>query len=93
MPRLELPSLLLLIPLGYLAPLRAFGDFRFKWDVETIQKTLGPVLGSNAAPRNYHTPPYLTVMPEVKDHRLTARDKFLVVGSDGLWDMMTPMQV
>lgn len=39
------------------------------------------------------TPPYLTVVPEVKDHKLTARDKFLVVGSDGLWDMMTPMQV
>ncbi|QQP50538.1 Pyruvate dehydrogenase 1like [Caligus rogercresseyi] len=26
-------------------------------------------------------------------HRLTARDKFLVIASDGLWDTMTPMQV
>ena len=32
-------------------------------------------------------------MPEISYHRLTARDKFLVIGSDGLWDMMTPMQV
>jgi serine/threonine protein phosphatase PrpC len=39
------------------------------------------------------TPPYLTAMPEVSYHRLTARDKFMVIGSDGLWDMMTPMQV
>ena len=39
------------------------------------------------------TPPYLTAMPEISYHRLTARDKFMVIGSDGLWDMMTPMQV
>jgi pyruvate dehydrogenase phosphatase len=39
------------------------------------------------------TPPYLTALPEISYHRLTARDKFMVIGSDGLWDMMTPMQV
>jgi pyruvate dehydrogenase phosphatase len=31
--------------------------------------------------------------PEVSYHRLNPRDKFLVLGSDGLWDLMTPMQV
>jgi len=79
--------------LSILAPLRAFGDFKFKWDRTTIEDTLGAILGEHACPPNYKTPPYLTAMPEVTYHRLTPRDKFMVIGSDGLWDMMTPMQV
>jgi len=79
--------------LSVLAPLRAFGDFKFKWDKATIDSTLGAILGDNAYPPNYKTPPYLTARPEVTYHRLSARDKFMVIGSDGLWDMMTPMQV
>jgi hypothetical protein len=27
---------------------RAFGDFKFKWDRETIESTFGAVLGDNA---------------------------------------------
>eukprot|EP00088_Acartia_fossae_P027203 TRINITY_DN27950_c0_g1_i3.p1 TRINITY_DN27950_c0_g1~~TRINITY_DN27950_c0_g1_i3.p1 ORF type:complete len:553 (+),score=76.70 TRINITY_DN27950_c0_g1_i3:112-1770(+) len=79
--------------LSVLAPLRAFGDFKFKWDRNIIEDTLGTVLGDRACPPNYKTPPYLTAEPEVTYHRLTPRDKFLVIGSDGLWDLMTPMQV
>ena len=79
--------------LSVLAPLRAFGDFKFKWDRHIIEDTLGQVLGDRACPPNYKTPPYLTAEPEVTYHHLTPRDKFLVIGSDGLWDMMTPMQV
>merc|ERR1719410_166653 len=79
--------------LGMLAPLRAFGDFRFKWKAEVIEKTIGNMLGHVAVPGYYKTPPYLTAVPEVTYHRLTPRDKFLILGSDGLWDMMTPMQV
>ena len=79
--------------LSILAPLRAFGDFKFKWDRSTIEDTLGAILGEHACPPNYKTPPYLTARPEVTYHRLSPRDKFLVIGSDGLWDMMTPMQV
>ena len=79
--------------LGMLAPLRAFGDFRFKWDAETIQKTIGALLGNMAVPEHYKTPPYLTVEPDMTAHKLTPKDKFLVIATDGLWDMMTPMQV
>jgi len=79
--------------LSILAPLRAFGDFKFKWDRATIEETLGAILGEHACPPNYKTPPYLTAQPEVTYHRLSPRDKFMVLGSDGLWDMMTPMQV
>ncbi len=79
--------------LGILAPLRAFGDFKLKWPAETIERVLGRTLGAHAVPAGYHSPPYLTVEPEVMHHRLTTRDKFMVIGTDGLWDMMTPMQV
>jgi len=79
--------------LSCLAPLRAFGDFKFKWDRSTIEKTLGSHLGDHACPPNYKTPPYLTARPDVTHHRLSPRDKFMVLGSDGLWDLMTPMQV
>ena len=75
--------------LGSLAPLRAFGDFKFKWPGELIDR----VLGKNMQMQNYKTPPYLTVVPEITHHKLTTRDKFMVLGTDGLWDMMTPMQV
>ena len=43
--------------------------------------------------QNYKTPPYLTVVPEITHHKLNTRDKFMVLATDGLWDMMTPMQV
>ena len=79
--------------LGMLAPLRAFGDFRFKWDRNVIMDTIGGLLGNMAVPEDYKTPPYLTVEPDVIAQKLTPKDKFLVIGSDGLWDMMTPMQV
>jgi len=90
--------------MGILAPLRAFGDFKFKWPADVINATLGAVLNRGGAggvaskrppavPPNYKTPPYLTCVPDVTSHRLSPRDKFMVIGSDGLWDMMTPMQV
>jgi pyruvate dehydrogenase phosphatase len=79
--------------LGQLAPLRAFGDFRYKWDKKTLQDLLVPFFGEHAIPPNYYTPPYLTARPQITHHRLTPRDKFLVIASDGLWDLISPLQV
>uniref|UniRef100_A0A915E5I2 PPM-type phosphatase domain-containing protein n=1 Tax=Ditylenchus dipsaci TaxID=166011 RepID=A0A915E5I2_9BILA len=42
------------------------------------------------APRDLHTPPYLTAQPEVLYHRLTPNDKFLILATDGLWDFLDP---
>lgn len=78
--------------LGQLAPLRALGDFRFKWSREVLQNVLTKHFGDQVVPPNYLTPPYLTALPEVTQYRLTPRDKFLIIGTDGLWDMMTPLQ-
>ncbi|GAB0100908.1 pyruvate dehydrogenase [Sergentomyia squamirostris] len=79
--------------LGQLAPLRALGDFRYKWPRETLHKVAGPHYGENVVPPHYYTPPYLTAQPEVRYHRLEPRDRFLVLATDGLWDVLTPIQV
>lgn len=78
--------------LGQLAPLRALGDFRYKWSKEILETKVVPFLGENSIPPNYHTPPYLTAKPEIHYHRLRPCDKFLILGSDGLWDLMSPLQ-
>ena len=78
--------------LGQLAPLRSLGDFRYKWSREILKELVVPYFGEAAIPPNYHTPPYLSAKPEVKYHRLTPRDKFLIIASDGLWDLISPLQ-
>ncbi|CAH2103214.1 unnamed protein product [Euphydryas editha] len=78
--------------LGELAPLRSLGDYRYKWDTETLSEIVVPLIGQKAIPANYYTPPYLTAKPDIYYHRLSPKDKFLIIASDGLWDMMTPLQ-
>lgn len=78
--------------LGELAPLRSIGDYRYKWPAELLKKLATPFFGPKAVPANYYTPPYLTAMPDIYYHRLTPKDSFLIIASDGLWDMMTPLQ-
>lgn len=78
--------------LGQLAPLRAMGDYCFKWDRDIMQSIVAKTFGSQVVPPHYHTPPYLSAKPDVVHHRLTPRDKFLVLATDGLWDVMTPLQ-
>ncbi|GMT27090.1 hypothetical protein PFISCL1PPCAC_18387 [Pristionchus fissidentatus] len=74
--------------LGELYPLRAFGDVRYKWPLELQKAVLGPM--GSPPPQNLLTPPYLTAMPEVFHHKLTANDRFLIVASDGLWEWFDP---
>uniref|UniRef100_A0A667YUH7 Si:ch211-15p9.2 n=1 Tax=Myripristis murdjan TaxID=586833 RepID=A0A667YUH7_9TELE len=80
--------------LGLLLPFRAFGDVRFKWSSEALAhlcETRPDVLaavGGVRAPQNYLTPPYLSARPEVTCHRIRAADKFLVLATDGLWELM-----
>ncbi|XP_028305197.1 pyruvate dehydrogenase [acetyl-transferring]-phosphatase 2, mitochondrial [Gouania willdenowi] len=81
--------------LGILMPLRAFGDMRFKWSSELQQSVLdalesGVDLDSlelyQYTPPNYLTPPYLDVTPDIRYHKLRPQDRFLILGTDGLWD-------
>lgn len=75
-------------------PLRAFGDIRFKWSVDDL-KTIGRLLdlppNYPITPNFYASPPYLISTPQIVWRPLMPlRDHFLVLASDGLWDMLTP---
>lgn len=78
--------------LGQLAPLRAFGDFRYKWPLDILKKYVVPYYGDHVIPANYLTPPYLTAEPEISYHTITPRDRFLIIATDGIWDFMTATQ-
>ncbi|CAN2389226.1 Pyruvate dehydrogenase acetyl-transferring -phosphatase 2 [Pristimantis euphronides] len=85
--------------LGILMPFRAFGDVRFKWSEKLQQSILKnasdtePLNIYQYYPANYHTPPYLTAIPEITYHKLRPQDKFLVMASDGLWDFLENQEV
>uniref|UniRef100_A0A1A8NZT6 Putative pyruvate dehydrogenase phosphatase isoenzyme 2 n=1 Tax=Nothobranchius rachovii TaxID=451742 RepID=A0A1A8NZT6_9TELE len=81
--------------LGVLMPLRAFGDVRFKWSLELQQSVLDSLESGvdldalnlyQYTPPNYLTPPYLDVIPDITYHKLRPQDRFLILGTDGLWD-------
>jgi pyruvate dehydrogenase phosphatase len=76
--------------LGQLMPLRAFGDFCYKWSVEKMQKVgLTRAFGPHIIPPNYYTPPYLIVDPEINEYSLSDspdQQKFIVLATDGLWE-------
>uniref|UniRef100_A0A3Q2ZB10 Si:ch211-15p9.2 n=1 Tax=Kryptolebias marmoratus TaxID=37003 RepID=A0A3Q2ZB10_KRYMA len=82
--------------LGLLLPFRAFGDVRFKWSTETLNRlyeTRPDVLSAvsesvRTLPPYYLTPPYLSARPEVTRHLIRPADKFLVLATDGLWELM-----
>lgn len=53
--------------LGQLMPLRAFGDFSFKWTADKMRKLgLTKAFGSHIIPTHYKTPPYLVAEPEIE---------------------------
>ncbi|GFR75303.1 [Pyruvate dehydrogenase [acetyl-transferring]]-phosphatase 1, mitochondrial [Elysia marginata] len=80
---------------GELMPLRAFGDVRYKWQkrdlihLSNLAKKSSNFLTAYRdmrLPNNYRTPPYLDAEPEVMHYRLSPKDRFLILASDGLWD-------
>lgn len=86
--------------LGELAPSRAFGDVRYKWPIDRLLN-LSRLLEMNSIntasewlplPRPYTSPPYLTAKPEITRIELTSADRYLIVATDGLWDMLSAKQ-
>ena len=78
--------------LGRLAPLRAFGDIPFKLKPDELNKILSGF--PKYKPINsVRTPPYLTAEPEVFYYNLGRNDKFIILASDGLWDMLSNEEV
>lgn len=79
--------------LGQLQPLRSFGDIQYKWDKVTHSHVLTQVYGGPIVPPSmYKTPPYLTAKPVITQHHLQVHDKFLILATDGLWDVLSNEQ-
>ena len=79
--------------LGGLEPSRAFGDAIYKWSKETQDKMRNSYFGRS--PSKYlKTPPYVTAEPVVTTTKVdpTSGD-FVVMASDGLWEMLTNEEV
>lgn len=93
--------------LGNLQPTRAFGDIKYKWPANALQSFLPSIMpdGIKARPMasNYLTPPYVTARPEVeyrkfslppqkKDSPSGPTLRFVIMATDGFWDVVTNME-
>ena len=79
--------------LGGLEPSRAFGDAIYKWDKDTQEKMKSSYLGRS--PSKYlKTPPYVTAEPVITTTKVDpANGDFVVMATDGLWEMLTNEEV
>jgi pyruvate dehydrogenase phosphatase len=79
--------------LGNLEPTRAFGDAFYKWSRDTQDRIKKNFFGRT--PHNLlKTPPYVTAEPVVTSTSIEpARGDFLVMATDGLWEMLTNEEV
>lgn len=84
--------------LGQLMPLRAFGDFGYKWPVSVIRSTgLVKAFGPHVIPPFYETPPYLTAEPDIvtfdMDEINDGKSVSIVIATDGLWEQYSSREV
>lgn len=79
--------------LGGLEPSRAFGDAVYKWSIET-QNLLRKSYFTRSPSKYLKTPPYVTAEPVVTTTKVQPeRGDFVVMATDGLWEMLTNEEV
>ena len=79
--------------LGGLEPTRAFGDASYKWSAKVQDQIKKFYFGKTLSPR-LRSPPYVTAEPLVTTTRIEPRNNdFVVMASDGLWEMLTNEEV
>ena len=79
--------------LGSLEPTRAFGDASYKWTAMVQEKVKNFYFGRTASPR-LRSPPYVTAEPVVTTTKIEPKNHdFVVMASDGLWEMLTNEEV
>jgi pyruvate dehydrogenase phosphatase len=79
--------------LGGLEPTRAFGDAVYKWSRDVASKLRSQFFGRSPSPL-LKTPPYVTAEPVVTTTKIEPeRGDFLVLATDGLWEMLTNEEV
>ena len=67
---------------------RGFGDGRWKWSAATQQGIKDRYYGKSLR-QGLLTPPYLTAEPVVERVEVQPGRDFMIVASDGLWDLLT----
>lgn len=79
--------------LGGLEPSRAFGDARYKWSSQ-VQAQIAERFYGRRAPAALLSPPYVTARPEVTSTSIDLNDQgFMVLGTDGLYEMLTNEEI
>jgi pyruvate dehydrogenase phosphatase len=79
--------------LGGLEPTRAFGDAIYKWTLETQEK-LKRLYFARTPSKLLRTPPYVTAEPIVTTTKVQPENgDFVVMATDGLWEMLTNEEV
>ncbi|KAH6955193.1 hypothetical protein HG530_015826 [Fusarium avenaceum] len=79
--------------LGGLEPSRAFGDAVYKWSRDVAWKLRENFFGRSPSPL-LKTPPYVTAEPVVTTTKVNPeKGDFLVLATDGLWEMLTNEEV
>jgi pyruvate dehydrogenase phosphatase len=79
--------------LGGLEPTRAFGDAVYKWSRDVSMKLRESFFGRSPSPL-LKTPPYVTAEPVVTTTKVNPeKGDFLVLATDGLWEMLTNEEV
>ncbi|KAI1381134.1 protein serine/threonine phosphatase 2C [Hypoxylon crocopeplum] len=79
--------------LGGLEPTRAFGDASYKWSREISDRLRASFFGRSSSPY-LKTPPYVTAEPVVTTTKIQPeKGDFLVMATDGLWEMLTNDEV
>ncbi|KAI0903020.1 phosphatase 2C-like domain-containing protein [Ustulina deusta] len=70
---------------------RAFGDGFLKWPL-SVTTYLIEKWTLKASLAGVRTPPYLTAGPKVTTTKIDTKPSFIIMASDGLWDMMSSKQ-
>lgn len=79
--------------LGGLEPTRAFGDASYKWTREISDRLRQSFFGRSQSPL-LKTPPYVTAEPVVSTTKIEPeKGDFVVMATDGLWEMLTNEEV
>lgn len=79
--------------LGGLEPTRAFGDAVYKWSKDVSDRLRKGYFARSYSPL-LKTPPYVTAEPVVTTTKIQPENgDFLVLATDGLWEMLTNEEV
>ncbi|OCL08015.1 protein serine/threonine phosphatase 2C [Glonium stellatum] len=79
--------------LGGLEPTRAFGDAIYKWSIKTNEELKRSYFGRTGSAQ-LRTPPYVTAEPVVTTTKVEPeKGDFVVMATDGLWEMLTNEEV